>query len=211
MLRDVVKSIRQELLSLGADGRAVAVEQPRQRVQIHPDFIIRFLLRFVKNQLQPEMEVGRFNPVDILLVRVAGLPQVADDIARAHGLSLGQPLGEGVIPAQMGVIIIAPAVGRADADAPAAVLVPAERLDCAALDGNHGRADAAHQVMSQVPAFEAVGARRAEIIKVIVPIPLGKRGIGGQAVFDRPAVVLALLQMPADKTAQHGSCHIKVR
>ena len=63
-------------------------EQTDNRVDIDPDFVVAFLLRFVENQLHAEMQVRLFDVVDIFGGAVSGMPHVADDIARLHDAAL---------------------------------------------------------------------------------------------------------------------------
>ena len=63
----------------------------------------------------------------------------------------------------MGIVIIALPVVGANADAPAAVAVPAERLDRAALHGADGRAERAKDVVAEVRPRIAIAALRSEV------------------------------------------------
>lgn len=112
----------------------VLCEEPCQRIDVDPDLIVSLLLGFVKDQLQPPVQMRHFNIIHILLRAVAGVPHVADDVSRRDGAALRKSFRVRVILPEMRIVIIPSSVKAADADAPAAVLVPAQCLDSAGLD-----------------------------------------------------------------------------
>ena len=114
----------------------VPVKEFRQLVAVNPDLVVALLLRFVKDQLQSPVEMYCLNIVDVLLRAVSGMSHVADHIPRRHDTALFQSFRVGIILPQMCVVVIPLMVKAADADAPAAVLIPAERLHIAGLDRN---------------------------------------------------------------------------
>ena len=97
----------------------------------------------------------------------------------------------------------------ADADAPAAVAVPAQRLHRSALDGNDRRAETAQQIVSEMAALEAEGAAAAEIAVMRVPVALRDRAERLDAIDRLPAFfarfrVRRLHGIAAHKAAKRG-------
>ena len=103
----------------------------------------------------------------------------------------------------MGIIIVALGVEGTDADAPAAIAVPAHGLHHAPFHGYDGGSLTTHQVVAQVFAPEAEGPGHAEIIAVAVAVTRrdGRKGL--QAIRPHP---LSLLfdGVTADQPAQSG-------
>ena len=119
--------------------RSVFVKESGQGVAVDPDFVVPLFLGFVKNKLQAPVKMHHVNIVRVFHRTVAGMPHVADHVSggdNAAGFKM-QRVRE-ILP-QMRVVIIAPAVKTADADAPAAILVPAKRFHIAGFDGDDGR------------------------------------------------------------------------
>ncbi len=116
----------------------VFVQETGECVAVDPDFVVPLFLGFVENKLQPPMEMDGLNVVDVFLFAVSGVPHVADHIPGSDHAPLFQVKGIGEVLAQVGVIIVPFAVKAADADAPAAVLVPAQGFHIAGLDGDDG-------------------------------------------------------------------------
>lgn len=79
--------------------------------------------------------------VHILRGAVAGMSHVADHIPRRHHSPFRKPLRIRVVLPQMCIVIVAFFVKTADADTPAAVLVPSQRLHVAGFHGDDRRAD----------------------------------------------------------------------
>ena len=157
-------------------------EQTHEAVDIDPDLGVAFLLTFVKDQLHAEVQVDGLNVIDILLAGIAGAAHEADHVACVHVLPLGKTRGVGRVFSQVGVIVVAQAVVRADADPPAAVLIPAQRLDGAALHGDDGRSQCAEQVVSEMGAGKAIAALCTEVIVVCIAVARGNGGEGLQPV-----------------------------
>ena len=86
----------------------------------------------------------------------------------------------------MGVVIIPFFIEAADADAPAAVLVPAQGLHGAGFHGDDGSSHLAHHVVAQMAALVAVGAGNAEVVIVAVWEVSGDGGKGLEPVFGDP-------------------------
>ena len=69
--------------------------------------------------------MGCVNVIHIFLCTVSGAPHIANHITCLHDTSHFQGFAVGKILAQMGIIIVPPAVKTADSQTPSAVLVPA--------------------------------------------------------------------------------------
>lgn len=105
-------------------------------VYIYPDFVIALLLRFVKDKLQPPVQVRHLNVIHIFLGAVARMPHIANHISGRDDAAFLQILRIRIILPQMCVVIVALPVKAADADTPSAVLVPAQRFNLAGFYGN---------------------------------------------------------------------------
>lgn len=155
---------------------AVHGEELGQFVAVDPDFVVAFLLGLVEDELEAEMKVGLVDVVGVFGAAVSGAAQVADDVAGLDDTAFLEGLVVGVILSQVGVVVIALAVKAADAQPPAAVLVPADGFHVAGLHGDDGGSHLAHHVVAQVLAFEAVASGDAEIVKVAVWVILRNGG-----------------------------------
>ena len=120
---------------------AVFVKKFGQLIAVHPDFVVPFFLGLVKDKLQSPVQMYGFDIVYILRRAVAGMPHVADHIPRRHHRSFRKPLRRRIVLPQMGIVIVAFFVKAADADTPAAVLVPAEGFHIAGFHGDDRRTD----------------------------------------------------------------------
>ena len=78
-----------------------------------------------------------------------------------------------MIFSEMGVVIIAKTVITPDADAPAAVLIPADSFHDAAFDSDNGGAGAYHQVVAEVLAVVSIRTSGTEIVIMCVVISAG--------------------------------------
>ena len=110
-------------------------------IAVHPDFVIALLLGFVKNELQPPVQMGDLDIVYVFFVAVAGVTHVTNYISCGHNAAFLQFFVIGEILSQMCIIIVALFIKAADSDAPAAVTIPAKRLDIARFYGNDWRTD----------------------------------------------------------------------
>lgn len=84
------------------------------------------------------------NSVDVIgvfLGAVSGMTHVADYVACGDDAAFLKVKGVGKVLAQMGIVIVALAVEAADADTPAAILVPAKGFHVAGFDCDDGRTD----------------------------------------------------------------------
>ena len=106
--------------------------------------------------------------VYILLRAVAGVSHVPYDISRRDSASLRKPLRIRIVLPEMRIVIIPSAVEAADADAPAAVLVPAQRLDSAGLDSRDRCSHESHHVVAEVLSLVAVATADTEVIVMTV-------------------------------------------
>ena len=131
---------------------------------------------FVENQLHAEMQVRGFKIIGVFGGAVAGPAEISDDIARLYHRPDLEGFIIGEIFAEMGVIIVAFFIKAADSDPPAAVLIPAQRLDRAALHRDDRGADRAHHVVAQVLALKSIGPAVAEIVALAVGVAFGDRG-----------------------------------
>ena len=120
---------------------AVTVEEFGQLIAVHPDLVISFFLGFVENKLKSPVQMYRLDIIDIFFRAVTGVSHIADHVPRRDHAAFLKSFRIRVILAQVGIIIVSAAVEAADADAPAAVLVPAERLHDAGFDGDNRRAN----------------------------------------------------------------------
>ncbi len=151
------------------------------------------------------MQMADPDVVHIFLRAVARAPHVADHVARLHGFAQAQPGRIRPVLAQMGIVVIPLGVEAPDADAPSAVLVPAEGLHNAGLHRNHRRSGGRHHVVPQVGPREAVGPGRAEIVVLLVGKPLRNRRKSGQAVL-----FLSVFQVGARQAAQRRPVRLAV-
>ena len=135
------------------------------------------------------MQVDRLDIIGVRGGGVAGAAHEADDVPGLDQVAFFQALREGSALLQVGIIIVAPGVRRTDAHPPAAVLIPAQGLYDAALHGDNGGSQTAHQVVAQVLAPEAVAAAHAEIVAMAVSVSGGNGGEGLQAVSGPPFAV----------------------
>ena len=85
--------------------------------------------------------------------------------------------------AQMRIIIGAFPIKAADAQPPAAILIPAVGLYDPTLHSDNRRADRAEQVIAEMPPAVAVGAGIAEIVIMAVAKAFRDRAIGLQPYF----------------------------
>ena len=143
------------------------------------------------------------NIVGVFPGGVAGSAHEADNLSGADKVSLLQSRCIRRVLAQMGVVVIPFFVQRTDAHAPAAVLVPAQRLHRPRLHGDNGRAKTAHEVVAQMLAAEAVASAHAEVVAMAVPIARRNGGKGLDAVGRLPAPVGLLDGIVSHKTAQY--------
>ena len=121
--------------------------------------------------------------VVILLGRIARGAEIPDHLPR---FDLGAELDARLIRvalAQMRIIIGAFPIKAADAQPPAAILIPAVGLYDPTLHSDNRRADRAEQVIAEMPPAVAVGAGIAEIVIMAVAKALRDRAIGLQPVF----------------------------
>ena len=51
-------------------------QKSRQRIHINPDLVIPFLLRLIKNQLQPPVQMHNLNIIHILLRTIPRMPHI---------------------------------------------------------------------------------------------------------------------------------------
>ena len=114
---------------------AVSVQKTDELVAVDPDFSVSFFLGFVKNKLNTKMQMGSIDIVGIFFRAVSGPSHVSDDVSGRDHASLLQAQTVREILPQMCIIIITSAVKTADAEPPAAVLIPA---DCFHIAGFHG-------------------------------------------------------------------------
>ena len=133
------------------------------------------------------------NVVDIFMGGVSGAAHEADDLAGLDLISLLEAGGEGGVLLQMGVVIVAPAVQRADANPPAAVLVPAHGFHRAGFDSHNGGAQGAHKVVAQVLSGKAVAPPYPKVVAVAVAVPGGNGREGLEAVGGLPDLVPGLV------------------
>ena len=84
-----------------------------------------------------------------------------------------------VVFPQMRIVIIAFFVKTADAEPPAAVLVPADGFHLTGFYGNDWGTHLSHHIMSQMLPFIAVAAGNSEIIVILV----GKVFCNGEKAF----------------------------
>ena len=130
------------------DAGSMLRQQTNNVVYIYPNFRIAFLLTFVKYQLQPKMQMHRFNVIDIFLVRVSGSTHKPNQIPCLHQVSLLQSVGKGVIFLQMGIIVITLIVKRTNSHAPAAITIPTHHFHNSALYCHNRRTGRSHQIIS---------------------------------------------------------------
>ena len=147
---------------------AVAVKEFGQFIAVHPYLVIPFLLRLVEDQLQPPMKMYHFNIVDILLGAVTGMSHVTDHIPCGDYTTLLKSFRIRIILTKMRIVIIPLTVKTADADTPAAILVPTEGLHNAGFDTDDRRTDLSHHVMSQMRSGISVTSGGSEIIIMAV-------------------------------------------
>ena len=86
----------------------------------------------------------------------------------------------------MCIIVVSFPVKAADADAPAAVLVPAERLDAPGFHSNHRRSRLPHHIMPEMPSPVTVAAGDTEIVIVAVGKVFRQWEKRFQAIFGNP-------------------------
>ena len=86
----------------------------------------------------------------------------------------------------MGIVVVTLLVKTADADAPAAVLVPAHGFYIAGFHSHDRSASLSHHVVSQMLSLIAVGAGNAEIVVIGVGKPLGNGKKPLHAIFSNP-------------------------
>lgn len=125
-------------LCLGILGRLrpVFIKKPGQVIAVYPDFVISFLLGFIKDQLESPVQMGLPDIIHIFLLAVAGVSHIADDLPGSDHTAFLQVFTVGEILPQMGVIIIALPVKAADAQPPATVLIPADGLHIAGFNAD---------------------------------------------------------------------------
>ena len=187
----------------------MALQQPGDLIGVDPDLGVALLLPLLEDELDAEVEVDRLDVVDVLGVGVAGAAHEADDLPGLHPVALLQPRGVGCILPQMRIVIIPFPVVGADANPPAAVLVPAQGLHGARLHGDDGRAEAAHHVVTQMAAAEAVAPGGPEIVAVGVPVAGGD----GREGFDSPGrlpFAVDLHRVVARETAEYRCVGLEV-
>ena len=156
------------------------VQQAGDLIGVDPDLAV--LLVLGEDELNAEMEVDHVDVFDVLLVRAARAAHEAQHLARLHRLALRQTRRIGRVLLEMGIIVIALPVRRADTDMPAAVAVPAQGLDGPALHGDDGRPGGAHHVVAQVWTATAVAPGRAEVR----PVGVGPARGDGRKGLDAP-------------------------
>lgn len=120
---------------------SVFVQEAGEGIAVDPDLVISFFLRFIKDKLEPPVEVNGFNIVHIFRLAVAGMAHVADHITGSDHAALFKIQSIRKILPQMGIVIIALAVKTADANTPASVLIPAQGFHIAGFDSDDGRTD----------------------------------------------------------------------
>ena len=135
-----------------------------QRIHINPDFIGAFPLRFIKNQLHPQMQVVHVNIIGVFLRTVAGAAHIPDYIPGLYNISLFQPFRIGPVLSQMGIIVIPFAVETVDSNPPAAKLIPSKCPDRSALKGDNRRPNLSQYIMSQMGSLITIASRRSKII-----------------------------------------------
>lgn len=98
----------------------------------------------------------------------------------------------------MGVVVISLLIEAADADAPAAVLIPAQGFHRAAFDGDYRTSHGGHKVVSQMAAAVAVAAAGSEIVKILVVKAVGDGRKGLEPVGFFPGIFAHLFIGNAD-------------
>ena len=187
------------------NGASVLRKEFCDFVAVDPDLIRSVLLVGMENQLDAEMQVRRIDIVSVFAGAVAGHAEVSDDLARGHDLSFVHVV-VGMILAQVCIVIVPLAVEAADPDAPAAVLVPADRLDIAGFYSDDRRSDGAHHIMSEMMPAIAVAAGGTEIVEVAVIVAAGDRRERLQPVFflvPIPSVYIFIHRVGAEKSVQN--------
>ena len=102
--------------------------------------------------------MDRVDIVGVFLGAVAGMPHVPDHISGGDYAPFFQVKGVGKVLTQVGVVIISLAVKAADADAPAAVLIPAQGFHITGLNCHNGCTDLSHHVVPQVLSFVTIAS-----------------------------------------------------
>ncbi len=69
---------------------AVSIEKTDELIAVNPDFTVSFLLRFVENKLNAEMQVRRVDIVGVFFCAVSGPTHVSDDITGGDDTALLQ-------------------------------------------------------------------------------------------------------------------------
>ena len=95
----------------------MGIKQADDIIDIDPNLGIAFLLALVKNQLHSKMQVDRFDIIDIFLIRIACSAHKADEVSRLDDIALLQTFSKWVVLLQVGIVIIALGVERADTQA----------------------------------------------------------------------------------------------
>ena len=135
------------------------------------------------------------NVVHIFRGTVARMAHVADDITGCHQISFLQPFRIRVILAKVCIIIVALSIQAADADSPAAVLIPAKGFHITGLDTDYRGPGLTHHVMSQMSALISVTPAHPEIIVMGIFESLCQRKESLQSVSlaKAPATILVLI------------------
>ena len=144
------------------------IQKPDQLVTVDPYLIVSFFLRFVKDQLNAKVQMVRIDVIDIFRGTVSRPSQISDYVSRLYNRSFFQIFRIGDILPQVGVIVIPFSVKASDTDAPAAVLIPAQRLHVSGFDCNDRRPYLSQQIMPQVVPAVSIASGCAEIIIILV-------------------------------------------
>ena len=133
-----------------------------QRINVNPNFAAAFLLTFVKNQLNAEMQVVNFNVIGVFLIGIPRPSHESDDIPGIYRLPHRQAGGKGLVLQQVRVVLVALAV----------IAVPTQCFHRAALNGHNRRAGVSQQVVAQMFPLESKGAAGSKIIVVGIAVAL---------------------------------------